>query len=109
VFCSHCGNAIPDDVNFCPKCGVRTVKGVEQNVPLPGQGNWEERFESTVETIGEELEKAFSTARRQLEQAYHRTKESMRKTSDTVNCPNCGETNQNDTNYCYRCGTKLNA
>ena len=109
MFCTNCGNAILDDANFCPKCGVRTVKGVNQKVPLPKEGNWEERLEATVETIGEEMEKAFSTARRELEKAYSRTKESMRRPSDAVICPNCDEKNQSETKYCYKCGTKLNS
>jgi uncharacterized membrane protein YvbJ len=109
VFCTHCGTAILDDANFCPKCGVRTAKGVAQAVPLPRQGNWEERFEATIESIGEEMEKAFATARRELEEAYRHAKNSWKKPSDTVTCPSCGETNQGDTNYCFQCGVKLTA
>jgi ribosomal protein L32 len=108
VFCSNCGETI-FDVNFCPKCGVRTMKGVEENVPIPRQRNWEEELESAVETIGEEMERAFTIAGSELKKALHRTKESLSSTEKKgVVCTKCGETNQNDTNYCYKCGTKLN-
>ena len=109
VFCSNCGEAILEDVNFCPKCGVRSMKGVEEKVPIPRQRNWEEEFESAVETIGEEMEKAFSIAGSELKKALNRTKEKLRTTEKKgVVCTKCGEPNQNDTNYCYKCGTKLN-
>ena len=109
MFCSNCGEAVLEDVNFCPNCGVRTMKGFEDRVSIPRQRNWEEEFETAVETIGTEMEKAFSTARSELKKTFHQTKEKLRTTKkEGIVCTKCGELNQNDTNYCYKCGTKLN-
>ena len=110
MFCSNCRQEVSEDVNFCPRCGVKTIKGIEENVSVPRQRNWEEELESAVEKIGEEMEKAFSIAGRELEQAFRRTKEKMRKTTEkeSVVCINCGEQNRKDTNFCYKCGTKVN-
>ena len=108
VFCSNCGETILEDVNFCQKCGVQTMKGAEENVPIPRQRNWEKELESAVETISKEMEKAFSIASSELKKALQRTKEKLSKTEKKgLICTKCGETNQNDTNYCYKCGTKL--
>ena len=100
---------VSDEENFCPSCGVRTVIGTEQNIPLPRQDNWEERFEATVEKIGVEMEKAFVTARRELESAYNRVKESIRKPpkKDTIFCTNCGEKTEKRAKFCPKCGTAL--
>jgi len=34
VKCSKCGNSIPDNSLFCPKCGAKTDSGVQQSVPV---------------------------------------------------------------------------
>ena len=109
MFCSHCGEDVPDNTNFCPKCGVRTVTGVKENVAIPRQRNWEEELESTAERIGEEMEKAFTIAGRELEKAVQRIKSEVEKTTvkGSVNCTSCGERNQQNTNFCYKCGTEL--
>ena len=108
MFCSNCGEKVHEDINFCPKCGLRTVKGIEKNVPIPSQRNWEEELESAVEKIGEEMEKAFSIAGKEIEKAFHRIKEKMRKTEkEMVVCKNCGERNRKESNFCYKCGTEL--
>jgi hypothetical protein len=82
VFCSNCGKEVPEDAHFCPKCGVRTVKGVKKGVPIPGKHDWEEELESAAEKIGKELEKAFSIAEREIEKALNGAKEKMRKTTE---------------------------
>ena len=108
MFCSNCGQVIREDVNFCSKCGVQTMKGRKENVPVPRQRNWEEEFESAVETIGEEMEKAFLLAGSELRKALRRTKEKLGGTDvKGVVCIKCGESNRSDTNFCYKCGTKL--
>ena len=32
-FCTHCGNRIPDDANFCPSCG-RQVSSVQRSTAV---------------------------------------------------------------------------
>lgn len=111
MFCSHCGQEIPDNTNFCPKCGIRTIIGAEANIPIPRQRNWEDDLESAAERIGEELEKAFTIAGRELENAVRRIKGEGEKTpaQESVSCASCGEQNQQGTNFCFKCGTKLQA
>lgn len=35
MYCSKCGEELPEDAYFCPKCGHRTPKGVEEGVAYP--------------------------------------------------------------------------
>ncbi len=109
MFCTHCGEEVTDNTNFCPICGVRTVVGEEAKIPIPRQLNWEEELESAAERIGEEFKKAYSIAGRELEEAVNRIKEEMQKatTKKMVSCTNCSEQNQKENNFCFKCGTKL--
>jgi DNA topoisomerase VI subunit B len=88
---------------------MRTVIGVEANVPIPRQQSWEEELESAAERIGKEMEKAFTIAGRELEHAVRRIKNEVQKTptKEFVKCANCDEHNQQGTNFCFKCGTKL--
>jgi len=109
VFCSHCGKEVPDDTNFCPSCGTRTITGIEANIPIPRQQSWEEELESAAERIGKEMENAFTIAGRELEHAVRRIKNEVQKSSvkEFVICTNCKERNQQGANFCFKCGTKL--
>ena len=95
MFCSKCGENVPENANFCLKCGIRTSKGVESGVPVPW--SWEQEIEKTLSTAGKEIEKAFITA-----------KESIRKTikREPNTCSNCGEKNLYDAKFCNKCGKK---
>jgi predicted amidophosphoribosyltransferase len=35
VFCSKCGKELGNEANFCLQCGVRTLKGETDGVPIP--------------------------------------------------------------------------
>ena len=93
VFCSKCGEKMPDSANFCLKCGVRTAKGIEDGVPIPQ--DW-------LAHIGQELEKAFETAATEVEKALKTARNKIQESRDTqVGCPHCGETSHRDAKYCY--------
>jgi uncharacterized membrane protein YvbJ len=96
MFCSQCGEGLPENAYFCLKCGSRTSKGVEAGVSYPWK--WEKEVERTLSTVANELEKTFETV-----------KESIRKstTRDPIACPNCGEKNMHDARFCYTCGKDL--
>jgi hypothetical protein len=57
------------------------------------------------------MEKAFTIAGRELEHAVRRIKGEVEKTppNEPVNYSYCGENNQQGTNFCFKCGTKLQA
>ena len=71
MFCTRCGTELPENANFCLKCGVRTARGVEAKVPLP--------YKEIISDIENKLEKAFVTASEEIKDAFNRAKEEVRK------------------------------
>jgi ribosomal protein L40E len=104
VFCTHCGEKLPDEANFCTKCGFRTKHGVETNSPFPTE-EWREAFSK----IGVEMEKAFQTAAKEVQKAFKTVREDFKepKTKQTVICKSCSQKNPTDASFCTKCGQKL--
>lgn len=104
MFCSNCSKELPENAYFCPKCGVRTRKGVEAGISTP----WEE-LRVAFSRMGEEIEKAFSIAGKEMEKAFKTAKEKIKEATsrEQVVCSDCGEENRTDDMFCYKCGKKL--
>ncbi len=104
VFCSNCGEKLPENAYFCPRCGMRTKKGIEAGISTP----WED-LRVTLTKMGEELEKAFSIAGKEMEKAFKTAREKIKEATsrEPVVCPHCGEKNSADARFCYKCGKKL--
>ena len=104
AYCSKCGEHIPDDALFCPKCGAKTLKGVEANIPGPS-----DELKAAFAKMSRELEKAFSVAVKEINAAFQTANENIQKSihKEQVVCPNCGEKNPNTAIFCYKCGKKM--
>jgi ribosomal protein L40E len=104
VFCSKCGTELPEDAYFCPKCGVRTRKGVEAGVTT----TWVE-VRDEFSKIGVEIEKAFTKAGKEIEKAFKTARESIKESigEATIVCSHCGEKNDRGAKFCYNCGKEL--
>lgn len=104
VFCTHCGQELPDDSNFCTKCGYRTKRAVEAGVSAPVE-DWREAFSK----MGVEMEKAFQIAAKEIQKALKTVREEAKepKAKNTVTCKECGEKNLTDAVFCTKCGQKL--
>lgn len=105
AFCTHCGEKLPDDANFCTKCGYRTKRGVEAGVAVPVE-DWREAFSK----MGVEMEKAFQTAAEEIQKALKSVKEDVKeaKTKTLIVCKSCGEKNPKEAAFCTKCGEKIN-
>jgi uncharacterized membrane protein YvbJ len=103
-YCSNCGEKLLEDALFCPKCGAKTLKGVEANVP-----NSTDELKEAFAKMGRELEKAFSVAAKEIKMAFQTANENVQKSpkKEKIVCPNCGERNQSNAVFCYNCGKKL--
>jgi ribosomal protein L40E len=104
VFCSHCGENLPNDANFCTKCGVRTKHGVEVGVSVPT-----EDLREAFSRMGVELEKAFQTAGREIQKAFKNVREDFResRSGQSVTCKSCGEKSPPNAVFCTKCGEKI--
>ncbi len=104
TYCSNCGEKIPDDAFFCPKCGHRTPAGFKANVGAPS-----EEIREAFNKVSVELEKAFNIAAKEVHQAFKQARTNIQKTAnkEPVVCPNCGANNPGDATYCHKCGKKL--
>lgn len=104
VFCTNCGEELPENAYFCVKCGVRTTKGKEENVPPPRE-DWRDAFTQ----VGKELDKAFTTAAKEIEKAFQTAREEFRKATsrETVVCKHCGARNSAEGRFCTGCGKEL--
>ncbi|MDH5449076.1 MAG: zinc-ribbon domain-containing protein [Candidatus Bathyarchaeota archaeon] len=104
VFCSNCGEELTENAYFCPKCGMRTKKGVEAGISTP----WED-LRNTFSKMGEEIEKAFSIAGKEMEKAFKTARDKVKEATsrEPFVCPHCGEKNVAGAIFCYKCGKKL--
>lgn len=104
VFCSNCSEELPENAYFCPKCGVKTSKGVEVGVST----SWKD-LEDAFSRMGEEMRKAFSIAAIEMEKAFKTAGETVRKATrrETLVCAHCGEKNFGYARFCHNCGKKL--
>ncbi len=112
TYCSHCGNNLADEAYFCPNCGTKTQKGIQNNVKYPS-----DHLRDTFSQAGQEMEKAFTLAAAELHKAFQNVREDFKnnqnqtttqqETTQKVTCKNCGATNEPDAIFCRNCGTKL--
>ena len=104
AFCSKCGKKLPEEANFCLKCGVKIVKGYTTGAQDP----WED-LKVGFSRIGEEIDKAFTVAGREMEKAFKLVRDEIREATshETIICSHCGRRNIADSHFCYNCGGKL--
>jgi ribosomal protein L40E len=103
-YCSNCGEKLPKDAYFCPKCGTKTVGGVEANAPFAS-----DEMRQAFAKMSTEIEKAFAVAAKEIQIAFQTARENIQKSTskEPIVCSNCGATNTAGSAYCSKCGQKL--
>jgi ribosomal protein L40E len=104
-YCSNCGEKIPEDALFCPKCGIKTVKGAETHAKYPS-----DEMREAFARMGVELEKAFSTAAVEIHAAFKKAAADMNAKpagQEAIVCQKCGAKSQAGAIFCRNCGKKL--
>lgn len=101
TYCINCGQKIPDDAFFCPKCGAKTQKGIEANV-APSAEELREAFKR----VGVEFERAFLLVAKEMHTAVQKATENTQSKPKTVECQNCKAKMLSNAIYCQNCGTK---
>jgi len=104
AYCSNCGEKLPMDANFCPKCGTKAVQGGEAKF-----SSQEDELREAFAKVGQELEKALALAAKEMQAAFQTAKENVQKSlnKEPLVCPNCGEKNPSGATFCHKCGKKL--
>ncbi len=104
AYCSNCGEKLPKDAYFCPKCGTKTTLGVEAKAPTPS-----DEMSKAFAKMSTEVEKAFGVAAREIQIAFQTARENIQKSrqKEPVVCGNCGAPNPAGSVYCFKCGQKL--
>lgn len=64
LYCTKCGEELPDDANFCHKCGERTEKGIEEGAPEVShrRADWEDELEEAVSGAAKGVEEGLQAA-----------------------------------------------
>jgi len=116
VYCSNCGRQVDDDANFCPKCGVRTEKGVSEGVSSPwfSDPRWRQDIDSALQKAGKSIDEGLKVARDSLRDAAKRVEEEVqtarkdfRERAGPVFCKACGQENTRYARFCTKCGKEL--
>jgi predicted amidophosphoribosyltransferase len=102
--CSNCGEKLPKDAYFCPKCGTKAEKGVEAGVAAPS-----DEMREAFAKMSQELEKAFAIAAKEIQAAFQTARENIQQSfyKEPRVCPSCGEKNPSYATFCSKCGKKL--
>lgn len=104
AYCSNCGEKLPKDALFCPKCGTKTTKGVETNAPTPS-----DEMKQAFARMSTEMEKAFTLAAKEIQAAFQTARENIQQSlkKEPIVCSNCGEKNPGGSVFCFKCGKAL--
>ncbi len=104
AYCSNCGEKLPKDALFCPKCGTKTAIGAKANVAAPS-----DELRQAFDKMSDELEKAFTVAAKEVQAAFQTARDNIQKSmqKEPIVCSNCGEKNPGSSVYCFKCGKKL--
>lgn len=104
AYCSNCGEKLPKDADFCPRCGTKTMR-----TPGVSASATSDELRQAFEKMSVELEKAFTLAAKEIQTAFQTARENMQKSmqKEPIVCGNCGEKNTGGSVYCFKCGKKL--
>lgn len=67
MYCSNCGEKVPDGAAFCPKCGARVGAPEDSPNAKPETSSAEGFIDHTADEIGNGIDDAFADLKKQLQ------------------------------------------
>jgi predicted amidophosphoribosyltransferase len=116
AYCSNCGKELDAESNFCPKCGVRTEKGVKEGVALPWASDpyWRGEVDVALKKASKAVDEGvkivqdtFREVAGEVEKGVKTAKTSIKESAGPVFCRNCGGENTRYARFCTKCGKEL--
>jgi uncharacterized membrane protein YvbJ len=106
TYCHNCGEKLPEEAYFCPKCGAKTAAGAKVNAPYPS-----DEIREAFTRMSVEVEKAFTIAAKEVHNAFQTARSNMQSAGSKGNvvCPSCGEKNSASAAFCFKCGKGMSA
>jgi len=65
AYCHICGDKLPKDALYCPKCGTKTVQ-----FGNPSASTSTDEMRDAFNKMSQEMEKAFNAAAKEIQQAF---------------------------------------
>jgi predicted amidophosphoribosyltransferase len=116
AYCSNCGKELEAEANFCPKCGVRTEKGVKESVAIPwaSDAHWRQELNTALDKASKAIDDGVKIVQDTFREVVHEVDKNV-KTARTnvaertgpVFCRNCGQENTRYARFCTKCGKPL--
>jgi predicted Zn-ribbon and HTH transcriptional regulator len=116
TYCSNCGNELDVESNFCQKCGVRTEKGVKEDVAIPwaSDPNWRKEIDTALQKASKAvddgvkiLQETFKDVAEEVEKEAKSVRTNFKEKIGPVFCRNCGTENTKYAKFCTKCGKEL--
>ena len=116
TYCSNCGKEIDAEANFCPKCGVRTEKGVKEGVSIPwaADPHWKQEMDIALDKASKAINEGvkivqdtFREVAHEVDKNVNTARTSVTERTTPVYCKNCGQENTRYAKFCMKCGKPL--
>lgn len=116
TYCSNCGKELDAESNFCPKCGVRTEKGIRENVALPWASDpyWRQEMDVALTKASKAIDEGvkivqdtFREVAGEVEREVRSARTNIRENTGPVFCRNCGQENTRYAKFCTKCGKPI--
>jgi predicted amidophosphoribosyltransferase len=116
TYCSNCGKEIDAESNFCPKCGVRTEKGVKEGASIPwaSDPHWRQEMDIALEKASKAIDEGvkivqdtFHEVAREVDKNVKTARTNVSERTVPFFCKNCGQENTRYARFCTKCGKSL--
>jgi len=116
TYCSNCGKELDAESNFCPKCGVRTEKGIGEGVAIPwaSDPHWRQEMDVALQKASRAIDdgvkivqETFREVAGEVERGVKSACTTVKEKTGPIYCRGCGAENTRYAKFCTKCGKEL--